>query len=145
MGPPPPITDKALTWMVGEWEGSTTGTMGGSKDKMSGRMGLNGQFLMMQYDADMGEGGAMTGMAAITFNQEGGLVGYWIDTNRTMAHGTGKIEGNKMTIVWKGPMGDYTRVTEKISDDEYKVHGYVTMPDGSKMEASSVMKRVKKS
>ena len=43
MTPPPALDDEFLSWLVGEWEGTSEGTMGTSKDNYKMSIGLNSQ------------------------------------------------------------------------------------------------------
>lgn len=129
MTPPPPLDNAYLKWMLGEWEGATTSAMGETSDLMTCEMGLNNQFVMMGYKSEMGP---MTfeGNGAITVATDGSIKGVWIDSFRSTSTGAGTVEGNKMTMVWSSPEGSYTRVTEKVSDDEMVVTFKMTGPDG---------------
>ena len=141
--PPQPLDNAFLNWMVGEWEGWTKSQMGQSKDWMKCEMGLNGQFLMMDYSSDMGGAGDFHGMGAITL-KDGALKGYWIDVMRTMSQGSGTLEGDsKSTMQWTDAMGSHTRITEKLGEDKMRVTIKVTGPDGKPMEAMSEITRKK--
>ncbi|MEK9136300.1 MAG: hypothetical protein AAB393_04200, partial [Bacteroidota bacterium] len=59
------------------------------------------------------------GMGPMTINpMTGEYVGYWFDNWRGMYKGTGKREGNKITMNWEGPMGTSTRTIENVGDDK---------------------------
>ena len=140
MMPPPAIDNAFLKSYVGNWAGKIEGTMGTSEDKLSCQMGLGGQFLMMQVDSksDMG---SYAGMGAMTLGQDGKVKGYWIDNMRSMAEGTGMIEGNKLTITWKTDMWTYTRTEEKIDDNTLAITGKMVMGDGTVSEEKGTYKR----
>lgn len=146
MTPPPPLDNAHLKWMIGEWEGTTTSSYGETKDWMSCEMGLNDQFVMMNYKGQMGPM-TFVGMGALTQGQDGSFKGMWIDSFRSLSMGTGMLEGNKMTMTWDSPEGPYTRVTEKVSDDKMVVTFKMTGPDGKDVPESvgrTEMTRVKK-
>jgi len=140
MMPPPALDDEFLSWLVGEWEGTSEGTMGMSKDNYKMSIGLNSQFLLMEVNSDM-NGTPFTGMGAVTLAQDGSLAGYWIDSYRLMAAGKGSREGDVETIVWTDQMGGvYTRVTKKIDENTFEVTGKYVMGD-QVMEDKGVMTR----
>lgn len=138
--PPPPL-DESMTWMAGKWEGWSKGPMGEAKTYMETEVGLNGQFLLTNYKS-VSDQGEYTGMGAITV-MDGEIRGYWIDTFRSMSEGKGSMEGNTSTITWSSSFGPMTRITEKISNDHFKVTIKMTGPDGKPAEAHEEMKRVK--
>lgn len=142
-GPPPALKNAWLASMVGNWEGTSKGSMGESKDVVSMKMGLDNQFLLMEVNSES-PAFKMKGMGAVTVNQAGELVGFWIDNMRAMATGKGKVEGNVETMVWTMEgMGTYTRTVEKVDDDHLKISGKMEMPDGQVMEESGELMRVK--
>lgn len=63
------------------------------------------------------------------------------DNIRIMSKGTGKREGNVVTMEWESKMGKMTRVMEKVSDDKFTVAVKWPGPDGSMMEAKAEMTR----
>ncbi len=143
MGPPPALDNELLMSFVGDWEGTSEGPMGISKDKLNYQIGLDGQFLLLQVESKISKG-MMKGMGAITMGKNGKLNGFWIDNSRTMAVGAGMIEGNKVTITWTMEgMGKYTRISEKTDDNTFTVMGKMEMTDGSVMESTGTFTRVK--
>ncbi|NIR47654.1 DUF1579 domain-containing protein [candidate division KSB1 bacterium] len=141
---PPPLDDEWSNWMVGEWEGTSEGPMGKSKDWMKCQKGLDGQFLIIHWKGKMDNGMTYEGRGASTIHpMSGKVMGYWIDSMRGMYEGEGKREGNKLTMEWTGSTGTAVRITEKISDDKFVVTEKMTMPDGSTMEGTSEMTRKK--
>ena len=143
MEPPKPLADDFCKWMIGEWEGWSTSPMGKSKDWQKVEMGLDKQFVMTHYNSKMtemtpdqmkamAEAYGMTkeqvekmkdmtykGMGPMTINpMTGEYVGYWFDNWRGMYKGTGKREGNKITMNWEGPMGTSMRTIENVGDDK---------------------------
>lgn len=140
--PPPPLDDAFMKWMVGEWKGTGQSQMGTSEDWMKCEMAFGGQFMTIQYKSN-GPMGQYEGGGAYTLNQEGALEAVWIDVYRDISKGSGKREGNVMTMHWDSKMGKGTRITEKVSDDKFKVTGKWEMPDGTMMESTSEFTRVK--
>lgn len=141
--PPKPLEDDFTKWMLGEWEGTSTSPMGTSQDWQKVEMGLDNQFVVTHYTSKMGE---MTykGMGPMTMNPETGeFVSYWFDNFRGMYKGTGKREGNKVTMTFTGPMGTETRTMEKVSDDKFVVVFKSQYPDGNVMEGRTEMTRKK--
>ena len=168
MTPPKALTDDLCTWMIGEWEGWTQSPMGKSKDWQKVDWGLDKQFVMTNYTSKTSEMTAeqkkkamedygmsaedvekmikMTykGMGPLTVNPTSGeYIGYWFDNWRGVYKGTGKREGNKITINWEGPMGTEVRTTEKVSDDQMVVTFKSTDPKGHAMEGKTELTRKK--
>lgn len=142
MAPPPALNDEFINWMVGEWEGWTESPMGKSTDWQKCWIGLDGQFLMMDYTSKW-EGGNYHGLGAITLSPSGEVLGYWIDNMRTMSKGKGKREGNVVTMEWEDQNTKMTRVLEKVSEDKFTETVSWAGPDGNMMQAKSVMTRKK--
>ncbi|MBI4549082.1 MAG: hypothetical protein HY707_13950 [Ignavibacteriae bacterium] len=143
MTPPKPIDDDLFTWMVGEWEGKTEGTMGKTKDWQKIEWSLDKQWVTVNYTGKfesmspeqmkmMKENMKMTdddikkmmdmpykGIGQFTLDPETGeFMGYWFDNWRGVYKGTGKREGNKSTVSWEGPRGTSLRTMERVSDDK---------------------------
>ncbi len=140
--PPAPLNDEYLSWLVGEWKGTTEGMMGKSEDTITCKMGLGGQFLMMSYKGKTPMGD-FTGSGAYTLNEKGEVVAFWLDSGRTMARGKGMRDGDTMTMHWESNMGKGTRTMKKISDDKFIATSKMNMGDHV-MESKSEMTRVKK-
>lgn len=168
MMPPKPLNDDLCAWMVGEWEGWSTSPMGKTKDWMKVDWALDKQFLLFHYTGqtvemtDEQKKKAMEtwgmskediekmmkmlykGMGPVTVNPATGeFMGYWFDNWRGMYKGTGKREGNKMTMSWEGPMGTELRTTEKVNDDKMVVTFKSTDPKGNVTEGKSELTRKK--
>ncbi len=167
--PPKPLNDDLCAWMVGEWEGWTTSPMGKMKDWAKYEWGLDKQFVLSQYTGQMAAMTAdqkkkaveMSGMSMedfdkmmkmgykgrgpITINPStGDFMGYWFDNMRGIYKGTGKRDGNKLTMTWEGgAMGTEVRTTEKISDDKMVVTFKSTDPKGNVSEGKSELTRKK--
>ena len=139
--PPPKPLGEEWDWMIGEWEGYAESPMGKSKEYEIVQFTLDRQFLFIQatseYNGMTYKGGGVTTVDPET----GGLVGYWFDNWRGIYMGKGELEDNKSTMTWEGPMGKSTRITEKVSNDEYTLTVKMTGPDGKEMESKAVMKR----
>jgi len=142
MTPPPPLDNALMKWMVGEWEGKSTSPMGSSTDYMKFEMGLNGQFMIMNYKGKRDNGHEMSGLGAITLDKDGKLVGYWIDSWRTMSEGHGMQEGNNSKMEWATAMGPYVRTTEKVDENTMKINGVMKGADGKEMKSVSELKRI---
>jgi hypothetical protein len=164
MAPPQPLADDLFSWMIGDWEGSTTSPMGKSQDMQKIEWGLDKQFIMVHVTAkqtevnqeamkaykmskeDMDKMMAMPykGMGPMTINpQTGEIVGYWFDNWRGSYKGTGKREGNKITIQWEGTMGTSERTIEKVSDDKMVQTFKEKDPSGNVVEGRTESTRKK--
>jgi len=139
MAPPPPLDEATLGWMVGEWEGWTESPMGKSEDWMTCKLGLNGQFLVMEYKSKTPMGD-YEGMGVLTV-QGDEVKGHWFDNWRNTSEGTGTMDGTKTTITWSSPEGDHTRITELV--DGKMVTTMKMEKGGQQMESRSEMTRVK--
>ena len=137
--PPSPLDHEFLSFLVGEWEGSTESIMGTSTDWSKYEMALGGQFLMMQGTYDFG-GMKYEGRGYLTINDEGGMAAAWIDNFRGRYAGSGTIEDNKITVNWEGNGRKSTRVTEKSGNDEITIISKDETPQGT-MESKSVYTR----
>jgi len=144
--PPAPLDDDFMNWMVGEWEGSSEheGAMGKSEVWMKCEMGVDGQFMMMEFKSKSAAMGQFTGRGAYTLDETGGIKAFWIDSFRDMGQGKGTREGDVMTMSWESKMGKGTRVTTKVSDDKMTGTGEWEMPNGMIMKDKTEMTRVKK-
>ena len=166
--PPKPLNDAMLTWMVGEWSGTTTSNMGTSDEWQKVDMSLDKQFVtinltsqltkvdaqflkaqaaqmkMSEQDVDkMMKGSAYKGMGLMTLDPKtGGCIGYWFDNWRGMYTGTGKVEGNKITMNWNGTMGAEVRTIEK-DDKGNMVETFKQTMNGSTIEGKTVRVRKK--
>ena len=168
MSPPKPLQDDLCAWMVGEWEGFSVSPMGKTKDWQKVEWGLDGQFVVTTYSSTTVEmteeqkkkametwgmskedvenmmNMAYKGMGPMTINPATGeFVGYWFDNWRGMYKGSGKREGNRVTMSWEGPMGTEVRTTEKTGDDTMVVTFKSMDPKGNPMEGRTELKRKK--
>jgi hypothetical protein len=143
--PPPPLKDEFIKWMVGEWRGITESPMGAANDWMECKLGLGGQFLLINQKSEFENRTVSTAMGALTINKEGEVVGIWIDSWRTISHGKGKHEGNVSIMEWTTPgMGTQTRVMEKLGENNFRILITMKGKDGKEMQAFSEMRRIKK-
>ena len=141
---PKPLNDDLLSWMVGEWEGTTTMSEGKSQDWQKVEWGLDNQFIMTTYSANLGGTMVYKGTGPTTVNpQTGEVVGYWFDNMRGMYKGTGKREGNKIMMTWEGTMGTRTDTTEKVGDDKFVVTFSSKDPSGKVSEGRTELSRKK--
>ncbi len=139
---PKALDDEILTWMLGEWTGTNESAMGTMQESMHCVLGMNDQFLVMDWSGDMGPM-KMKGRAVFTVTG-GKYHGYWYDSMRNMSQGEGTRDGNVVTMTWKSPNGEMVRTIEKVDEDTFK--SVITMPgpDGKDMEMVTTMTRVKK-
>jgi len=168
MTPPKPIDDDLFTWMVGEWEGQTEGTMGKTKDWQKIEWSLDKQFITVNYSSKitsmspeqvkaMTESMKMTedevkkmmempykGVGQFTLNpMNGEFMGYWFDNWRGVYKGIGKREGNKSTVTWEGPRGTSVRTMEREGDNKMVEIFKDTDQSGMVMEGKSEWTRKK--
>jgi len=168
MTPPKPLADDFFNWMAGEWEGWSTSPTGKTQDWQKIEWGLDNQFLMTHYSAkttevnqeamkawaeaykmskeDMDKMAKMVykGMGPMTINpMTGEIVGYWFDNWRGSYKGTGKREGNKITMHWEGTMGTSERTIEKASDDKMVMTYQEKDPTGKVVEGRTELTRKK--
>lgn len=166
MRPPTSLADDFCTWMVGEWEGWTTSAMGKSQDWQKVEWGLDNQFIITHYTSktveanpeamqswaqamnmskeDMDKMMNMTykGMGTTTINPASGeFMGYWFDNWRGIYKGSGKREGNKLSMMWEGAMGAELRTIEKISEDKSLVTFSYKDASGKVMEGRTELTR----
>ena len=151
MTPPKPLTeDKFCSWMVGEWVGTSESSNGNSEDWMRVDMKLENNYALMHYKGKMttGQYAGMTyeGMGPVTINPATGeYVGFWFGTMRDMSQGTGKQEGNKVTMTWQSPQGTHVRTTEMTGPDKMHVTFKEMDSDGNVIsEGTSKLSRKKK-
>ncbi|MFC1739088.1 VOC family protein [Planctomycetota bacterium] len=75
----------------------------------------------------------------------GERIGYFFDSQRCIATGTGRLEKNReiMEWVWSGQGQGATsvRIIEKINDNKFTLNHKYNLPDGSKMEDKIEMTR----
>lgn len=168
MAPPSALTDDICAWMIGEWEGWTESAMGKSQEWDKYEWALDNQFVLMsatskttemteEQKAKVMEAYGMSkedvekmiemtykGMGTMTMNPvTGEYIGYWFDNWRGVYKGTGKREGNKVSMTWEGPMGKETRTTEKVDDNTMVIFIKSTDPKGIVMEAKEELTRKK--
>lgn len=167
--PPQPLQDEWHQWLIGEWEGTTDGNMGKTRDWMKIDWGPGKQFLVMHYkgkttevNPDMLSKAAKKmnmpeaqlkemmmqdylGLGVTTVNPKTGeLMGYWFDSYRDISEGQGTREGNATTMTWSSAaMGSMTRTVERVSEDEMKIKMHGKDPSGLEYDGTSVMKRKK--
>jgi hypothetical protein len=134
--------------------------------------GLNGQFLIMRGHAETGE---MTDeqiqqlketinasdedierMLSMPFKElqiqtvdpkTGERIGYFFDSQRCIAKGTGRLEGNKEILEWEwsgtGQGATSVSIIEKINNDKFTYNHKYILPDGKKMEDKVEFTRMK--
>lgn len=141
---PQPLNDEFMSWLVGEWEGTSESEHGQAKEWEKIEMGLDGQFLFHHAKSDMGEM-SYQGRGVTTLDPETGkIMGFWIDNFRGMYKGEGTREGDKVTMTWKGNQGTYTNTIQKMGPDKYTSKYTFTDPAGNSHSGSAEMSRVEK-
>ncbi|UCE36272.1 MAG: hypothetical protein JSW00_12125 [Thermoplasmata archaeon] len=75
----------------------------------------------------------------------GERIGYLFDSQRCIAEGKGRHQGNKEIMEWQwfaqGQGASSIRIMEKVSDDRFITTQKYILPDGSTMEGKGVMIR----
>ena len=141
--------------------------MGKFKDWQRFSLGLDGQFLLIDYSSKMGsvteeheKAMAQMGMSAEDIEkmknwvyQGHGLitidpstseyVGYWFDSWRGTYKGTGKRDGNKVSWNWVGPGSNSLRTMELVGNNKMVETFKETDPSGNSMEGRSEWTRKK--
>ena len=175
---PEPLDDEWSKWLVGEWK-VVSGESDWLVDESGSRIkidvdeqgtsditiefGLNGQFLIMRGNAEIGEmtdeqikqlketmNASDEDMQRFTSNpfisleiytidpKTGEVIGYLFDSMRCIAQGRGRRQGNKeiMEWVWSATAQGATsvHVIERINDNKFTYNHKYTLPNGRKME-----------
>jgi len=168
MTPPPALNDELFQWMVGEWEGWTSSSMGKSQDSQKIEWALDNQFLVIHFTAKSSESNpeamkamaeamklseadmkkmmdmAYKGLGTMTISpMTGEVTAMWFDNWRSTYKGIGKREGNVITVNWESPMGSETRTIEKIGSDKMMITFKGKDMTGKDMEGRSEMTRKK--
>jgi len=77
----------------------------------------------------------------------GERIGYWFDSQRCIAEGRCRRQGNKEIIEWKWSAtaqgATSVSIIEKINDNTFTINQKYTLPDGRKMEEKIEMTRKK--
>jgi len=130
---PKALDDDFCKWMVGEWEGTSTTPMGPSQDWQKFEMSLDNQFIITHFTGSMNGQVFYRGMGPMSIDPKtGDYFGYWFDNMRGVYKGTGKREGNKLSMTWSGPEGEVRKdTTEMVSADKMVITYIAKMPDGS--------------
>ena len=75
----------------------------------------------------------------------GEVIGYLFDSQRCIAEGRGRRQGNKETIEWKwsgtGQGATSVGIIEKINDNKFTINVKYILPNGNKMEDSAEFTR----
>ena len=135
--------------------------------------GLNGQFLIMRGSSEIGEmtdeerKQVKEALKTINASDEdierflsmpfkelqihtidpktGERIGYLFDSQRCIAEGRGRLEGNKEIMEWKwsgtGQGATSVRIIEKINDNKFSLNHKYILPNGRKMEDKIEMTR----
>ena len=77
----------------------------------------------------------------------GERIGYLFDSQRCIAEGKGRHQGNKEIMEWEwsgaGQGATSVSIIEKINDNKLTINHKYTLPDGSTMEGKGEMTRKK--
>ncbi len=141
--PPKPIDNELYKWFVGEWEGWYDGLMGKTKEVMRCKMGLNGQFLLLEARHTT-KGLDYKSMGAATIDPKTGThIGYVIDNFRSRYYGTGIQEGMKVTFTWTGSgnQANTIRSYEKVGENKMKSIIKATGYDGKPITVKIMLTR----
>jgi hypothetical protein len=166
VAPPTALADDMCAWMIGEWEGWSETPMGKATEWDKFGWSLDNQFVMMnttskttemteeqkkkaaemygmtKEDVEKMIGMTYKGMGPLTVNPgTGEYLGYWFDNWRGIYKGTGKREGNKITMTWESPMGSEVRTTEKVDENKMVITFKSTDPKGSVTEGKTELTR----
>jgi hypothetical protein len=166
---PLPLDNEWTRWIVGDWEGTGESDAGSGRGSLHIGLGFNSRFLIItgeaavtsmsaqqrQYlktqlhttDEDIARFRArpFRGLEIYTIDQDTGeVIGCLFDNLRCVARGRGEWVGNTQIIEWKWASGDTsTRITTALGRDRLSIVERIAMPDGSTMEESGEMVRMK--
>jgi effector-binding domain-containing protein len=166
---PLPLDDPWPRWIVGQWTGVGESDAGTGRGTMCAELALNGQFLMITAEAKVEAISAdqaqfladqlhatpeeierftaapFRGLELYTVDQKTDeVVGFMFDSLRCIATGRGQWSETKLVMNWQWYSGHTsTRTTTRLSDDKFAVVEKIAMPDGSVMEESGEMVRVR--
>lgn len=113
--PPEPVDHLFLRNIEGTWTGQSEmmGTV--MNELLTCRMDYNKQYLIIDLRVSTKEKThGYSGMGVLGFTSEGNIVSWWFDDwgVENVSTGTGKIEGNKMTLESKRPDFTMSRTIE---------------------------------
>jgi hypothetical protein len=166
---PLPLDNEWTRWIVGDWVGTGESDAGSGRGSLHIGLGFNGQFLiftgkagatdisaeqlhyldtqLLATDEDMARFQAMPfhALEIYTIDQDTGeVIGCAFDSLRCVARGRGEWVGNTQIIEWKWASGHTsTRITTALGQDRLSIVERIAMPDGSTMEESGEMVRMK--
>jgi hypothetical protein len=163
---PPPLSDEWTAWIVGQWEGEGTGDAGKGRGTVRFEVALAGQFLIARGEAQITgldpdylkkhmhatddeierfRGSGYHSLEIYSIDQQSGeVIGYLFDSLRCVAMGRGTRQGDRETVEWQWQTGQKsTRITERMGIDRMRVIERTPQADGSVMEDTGWMTRVK--
>lgn len=163
---PKPLDDEMLKWMIGEWEGWSESKFGKSQVWQQAELGLDGQFIVLQYTAktvqqspEQAKAAAVAfgmplsdieklkntvgkGLVYLTTDPKTGEVGLDQYTNiREVYKATGKREGDKIVFTYEGTLGSGKFTIEKAANDKMVLVDVSKVPSGEVVESRSEMIR----
>jgi hypothetical protein len=173
--PPKTPDDQWSQWLVGEWASSGESDIGQFKSwvkgrgRMTGEVGLGGQFLVLKMEGHATEISdeylqyirqtQRTSEEDIKRLQDlpfehlelqtidpktGEIVAYMFDSWRCVAKGEGKREGSRQVLQWEWSVagqGTSVRTTDRINNDKLTIIERYALPDGGIMEDRTQMTR----
>lgn len=166
---PEPLDDEWSKWLVGEWKGTVE--LGEMKSEASREIELvlNGQFLITKHEHKITHEEIQELKKIIQISDEdvkkyqslpfkyleiwtidprnSEAIGYLFDSQRCIAEGRGRRQGNKEIMEWKwsgtGQGASSIRTMEKVNDDRFIATEKYILPDGRTMEAKGEFTRKK--
>ncbi len=139
MQPPPPIQNKTMEMAIGEWVAEPYTMMGSNitHDVNKIYMKHNGQFMVVEVDATMGDGNSYTATIFCTLDGEGNVKAWAYDNwgyYGRMDY-TGSALGNVMTLSGSNDFVSETRIIT-IEDNKmiHNVDFTVKLPTGDMTE-----------
>lgn len=139
MKPPPPIQNETFEMALGEWVSEPYTMLGFNitQDRNKIYMAHNGQFMVVEVDATMGDGSNYTATIFCTLDGEGNLKGWAFDTwgYYGRVDYTGSVLGNVMTLSGSNEFTSETRVITIEKDRMiHNVDFTVKLPTGDMNE-----------
>ena len=121
---PAPIVDPELSKLVGRWAWEAemydprTQAWNSLEGKDEWKWGLNGQFLLLEFEAPdaFGPGKAMVGLWIVRPKGEGKYDAWWFDSLGTVETSLGELKDGKFTFIGKSNWG-VSRAVLSIGDD----------------------------
>jgi hypothetical protein len=140
--PPQRLDDDFHEWMIGEWQGTTTSSMGKAQIRLKIEWGLDRQFVVIHETSIFDATVVYKGIGIFTKDPTSGdFIGHWFDNLRGVYKGTGKFEDNKVIMAWESPMGTEARTTEKADEDRMIMTFKTKFSTGNEVEGRTDLTR----